>query len=344
VVVRTKRLATNAKSRVTDRSLLDCAKMSAMTQTPSWQWTEDHLLALQRQQTPERLDLEYKRAESLENTDAKKNEISKDVSAMANSAGGTLIYGVTEDKNARTMHVSGGIDPKVVAIEWLEQVINSRIQRRIDGVRINSIPLTTVDPGNVAYIVFVPQSTRAPHMAADHRFYKRLGTTTALMEEYEIRDVARRLESPDLSIELKLNGLPPVPDPTYDTSRVWLQMLLSNSSPEPAFYATIRLYVDNRLKIGQKTELSIQQRRTVLPDAVDARTDLVLHRLWAVPESKPLLESERFSIGSCELIREGSSGSYALRWEIRSPKMLTKTGVATLHWDRGVPDLQVHEE
>jgi predicted HTH transcriptional regulator len=144
-----------------------------MASTPPWEWKENDLLALQRQQVPERLDLEYKRADSLENAEKKKSEISKDVSAMANSAGGIIIYGVAEDKETRTVRVSGGIDPAVVTTEWLEQVISSRIQRRIDGVRINQVPLTTVEPGKVAYVVSVPQSTRAPHMAFDNRFYKR---------------------------------------------------------------------------------------------------------------------------------------------------------------------------
>ena len=54
------------------------------------------------------------------------------------------------------------------------------------------------------YVVHIPASNRAPHMAADHRFYKRLGTTTAVMEEYEIRDVSHRMEVPDLTLTLSL--------------------------------------------------------------------------------------------------------------------------------------------
>jgi hypothetical protein len=304
--------------------------MYSMTPKLQGQWTEDDLMALERQQITERLDLEYKRAEALENTDGKKNEISKDVSALANSAGGTIIYGVAEDKQTRTIRVSGGIDPSVISIEWLEQVINSRIQRRIDGVVINQVQLAAVDPGKVAYVVSVPQSTRAPHMASDHRFYKRLGTTTALMEEYEIRDVARRMESPDLSLDLI------VPDPTSDPSRVTLQVFVTNSSPEPAFYASIRLFVDYGLTVGQKADFSIEER-AVPPGAT---ASVVLHRLWSTQDSRPLLESERFKVGFCELIRHGS-GDYTLRWEIRSPKMPTKTGAATLHWGRTVLDLEI---
>ena len=64
-----------------------------MSPTRPWQWSENDLLVFERQQTPERLDREYKAAGALANTDGKKTEIGKDVSAMANSAGGVIIYG-----------------------------------------------------------------------------------------------------------------------------------------------------------------------------------------------------------------------------------------------------------
>lgn len=50
--------------------------------------------ALISSRTEESLNLEYKRAAALDKEDKQKNEISKDVSAMANSAGGKILYGV----------------------------------------------------------------------------------------------------------------------------------------------------------------------------------------------------------------------------------------------------------
>src|SRR5262245_21272367 len=100
-----------------------------------WEWEESDLLELIRTQRPEGLDLDYKACDALQNTDGKKNEISKDVSAFANSSGGTLLYGMLENGHVPT-GLDGGYDPSVIAKEWLEQVINSRIQWRIDGVRV----------------------------------------------------------------------------------------------------------------------------------------------------------------------------------------------------------------
>src|SRR5215510_5131093 len=45
----------------------------------------------------ESLTLDYKDAQALEKTDRKRNELCKDVSAFANSAGGQIIYGIQEN-------------------------------------------------------------------------------------------------------------------------------------------------------------------------------------------------------------------------------------------------------
>lgn len=217
-----------------------------------WKWTEADLLRLVADRAAESIGLEFKRSESLDKTDDRKNELSKDVSAFANSAGGTLVYGMTENGNVAT-GLDGGFDPTVTSKEWLEQVIGSRIQRRIDGLRINPVELVTHAPGKVAYVVSVPQSQRAPHQAADKKFYKRFNFQSVPMEEYEIRDVARRQETPDLDVRFRFDGgvsatLPrnPVESPA---NVLRLHAALTNRSASPAEYAVIEVLVDGRIRI-----------------------------------------------------------------------------------------------
>src|SRR6266536_186699 len=115
-------------------------------------WDEGGILELIRDQVPENLTLDYKRAAALDKSESKKAEISKDASAFANSAGGVLVYGVAEIDQVPT-HIDGGVDPSDISREWLENVINSRIQPRIDGIVIHPIPLTISYPGRVIYVV-----------------------------------------------------------------------------------------------------------------------------------------------------------------------------------------------
>ena len=110
--------------------------------------TEQDLLNLVAAGTQENLSLEFKRCDALQNTDVKKDELSKDVSAFANSAGGELIYGIIEDINLPTA-IDVGFDAMgPIKREWIEQVISSRIQPRIQGIVIRPIVLTNPKSGS----------------------------------------------------------------------------------------------------------------------------------------------------------------------------------------------------
>jgi predicted HTH transcriptional regulator len=163
---------------------------------PSWEWTEDDLLMMKTAQTQESLNLEFKGSLSLAKDQSKKDEISKDVSALANSDGGVILYGVWETKTRPSSFedLDSGIDPSDITPEWLEQIINSNIQRRVDGIRINPIKLTKTHPGKCAYAIFVPQSSNAPHQASDKKYYKRFNFHSVPMEDYEIRDIRNRTQ------------------------------------------------------------------------------------------------------------------------------------------------------
>jgi hypothetical protein len=157
-----------------------------------WKWTEEDIRSLIHNKIGESTTLEYKACDSLGRTDGKKKEISKDVSAFANSAGGTIIYGVTENSSHEPEAIDVGFDPTDISGEWLEQVINSNIERRIGGIIINSVLLPKTQPGKVLYVVSIPESKLAPHMAADDRFYKRFNFQSVAMKEYEVRNLIRQ--------------------------------------------------------------------------------------------------------------------------------------------------------
>jgi hypothetical protein len=97
------------------------------------------------------------------------------------------------------------INPNEFSKEWLEQVINSKIHPRIDGLIINPIELRSEFPGFVAYAVVVPEGTTA-HQASDWRYYKRFNFESRPMEDYEVRLCMNRASRPAYSIELRAIG------------------------------------------------------------------------------------------------------------------------------------------
>src|SRR5438552_1880183 len=137
-------------------------------------WNLDRLEQLIRDNVEENLSLEYKSAEALGKSDAKKAEIVRDVSAFANSSGGVLIYGIAEFQNREQRHLPEKIDPvtrQKYSKEWLEQIIQS-IQPRIDGIVIEPV---TINPSSVCYVVSIssiahrPPSTR-PRLLSSTQF------------------------------------------------------------------------------------------------------------------------------------------------------------------------------
>jgi hypothetical protein len=152
----------------------------------------------------EHVSLDYKAAGALAKSDGKRSEITKDVSAMANAAGGVIIYGIAEYADPNKKHLPERIDPvdqRLFSKEWLEQIIQT-IRPRIDGVIIHPVPISG-QPDHVVYVVEIPQSTTA-HQATDRRYYKRFNFQSVPMEDYEIRDVMGRTQHPTVTLAFRI--------------------------------------------------------------------------------------------------------------------------------------------
>ncbi len=112
----------------------------------------------------ESLNLDYKAAGALAKTPGKRKEVTKDVSAMANSDGGIIIYGLSE--KGQLPDALDPIDRQEFSKEWLEHVIGN-IRPRIDDLIIHPVTIGNSD-SDVVYIVEIPQSHTA-HQAMDKR-------------------------------------------------------------------------------------------------------------------------------------------------------------------------------
>ena len=141
----------------------------------------------------ESIHIDFKASGALTKAEAKRKEVSKDVAAFANSDGGIIIYGISE-QNHKAFETSF-IDGNIYTKEWLEQIINSTVNRNIEGLKIFPIRYN----GNICetiYVVQIPVSLNTPHQSRDKRFYKRYNFESVPMEEYEIRQLyGRKLKS-----------------------------------------------------------------------------------------------------------------------------------------------------
>jgi hypothetical protein len=161
-----------------------------MLQVPLDHLRESHLQTLVDNAEEESAQLEFKRELNLGDR-KEKAEAAKDVAALANAAGGRILYGVDEQP------VAGKSDRKAAAAlrpltdgklkEQLESILADSISPRVD-LRMRAVDLKS---GFVLVVEVLP-SDHAIHMVIgydDHRYYKRVETSVRKMDE---RDVHRR--------------------------------------------------------------------------------------------------------------------------------------------------------
>lgn len=139
------------------------------------------------EQVIERPDLDWKRELPQGNGDETRDEFAKDVAAMANSGGGTIVYGVEEDRRTSAAKT-------IVAISsW-----DDNRQRTLRTWAFNSIhpsvrglEFTSLETNGTKVIVLnVQPSADAPHLIVKNggtfRAPRREGTATVYMSEREI--------------------------------------------------------------------------------------------------------------------------------------------------------------
>ncbi|TPG44149.1 helix-turn-helix domain-containing protein [Flavobacterium pectinovorum] len=147
------------------------------------EFTQEEILDIISSKTEESINIDFKDARALSSENGK--EISKDVSAFANSDGGMIFYGINEEN-----HVASGlsfIDGDKYNKEWLENKITTNIQQRIENLLIIPVRFDN-DITKTIYIVKIPKSGSSPHINADKKYYRRFNFKSVPMEEYEVRD------------------------------------------------------------------------------------------------------------------------------------------------------------
>jgi hypothetical protein len=153
----------------------------------------DDIAALVANRRSERRTLEYKQ-QLPSDSEKDRHDFPADVSSFANAAGGDIVYGIADKRDAGGQ--ATGVPEKVVglgsanlgqAILRLEQMRQSSISPRINGVHMRAIEGLPEGP---VIVVRVPQSWLMPHMVTYNqsgRFYSRNSGGKYQLDVEEIR-------------------------------------------------------------------------------------------------------------------------------------------------------------
>lgn len=300
-------------------------------------WDEPAIRQLVKNQIQESLHLDYKRSDCLINTEHNKIELSKDVSAFANSDGGTIIYGVIE-KNHIPTEIDGGIEAKGKR-EWIEQILNSRIYPRIPDIKIFPIGLKD-KPGYNIFVIELPPGTTA-HQASDLRYYRRFNFQSVPMYDHEIKMVMNRFREPNLQISFDVGEI--------KEGAATLFVSIKNIGKVTASSAHIKILISPLLfDRTEGSEWHVGEGVAIFDD----KPQQILYFNWGGPSRMPFLPGIMYALsGGAEKnkiwIKIPSWTPPALEvtvpiyYEIYAEDMEPKNGSVILHVDfMGIPSIR----
>jgi hypothetical protein len=195
---------------------------------------ELNLLEKMLAQEDESNTLEFKREINLESETAK-SEFAKDVSALANTFGGSILFG-KEDKRQGGRII--GINPQTYDADKMQQII----AQRCDSPPAFTSKLIERN-GKWFAVLEVPQSTLRPIEIVQSRVvWVRRDKTTGRATQKEREEMAIRREPKTLSTQLETEGIPEEPE---SSSR---KMLIRSGR-----WLTLKLH--GRLNVSLKKDL-----------------------------------------------------------------------------------------
>lgn len=158
------------------------------------------------ERTQESQTIEFKAGAALARGDKHPSELVKDVSGMANAAGGLVVYGIAEEKDQHGIKAAARLDPvrdDSITADWVTQMLKGKTGPPLQLFDVHEIAVPAAEGGGRVIVVAVKQAATAHQSSFDRKYYQRAGRTTEAMYDFQIRDVMGRRTGPVISISVR---------------------------------------------------------------------------------------------------------------------------------------------
>jgi hypothetical protein len=167
--------------------------------------TLDEIDALRAAAEQEGQRLEFKAGDSLGRQSQQRLELVKDVTGMANAAGGRIIYGLGQVAGPNGTVVAGdlaAVADGAITPDWVSQVLSSNSAPPVRGVEIGEIGVPAARGGGRLLVLDIGQAATAHQCTIDRKYYQRFNATVDAMLDHQIRDVMNRRASPVIEVTM----------------------------------------------------------------------------------------------------------------------------------------------
>jgi hypothetical protein len=203
-------------------------------------------------------------------------ELSKQLSAFANSGGGTLVYGIKDAPSGQVREVDrGGVNLALKGRstkEWLEDVIPNLVDLPLSSFNVYTITNTgaqsNIDDGKGMILIEINDSEQAPHQARDKRYYARVSGKSKPISHRMVLDIMGRATHPKMDLSLKFVEL------SFYKGKLKELYLQANCINNGRIYAN---YVNGYIQI--RRELVSKKEESTLKVEDDAYTALYFKNL-----------------------------------------------------------------
>jgi hypothetical protein len=143
---------------------------------------------------------------------AVRQNLSKAISAFANSGGGVVVLGLSNPTTS--WHVDdGGIDLTVKppsTREWLEDIIPTLVDLPLTSFNVYVVHHTAISSqianGRGVFIIEIPDSEQAPHQATDNKYYARVAGKSRPISHRLVADIFGRRQYPKITLEFQIKS------------------------------------------------------------------------------------------------------------------------------------------